>query len=141
MLFEVPGPIPLDPGRDSMQIPGVDTPNRGICVEKSNFPSLTWKPSTLNPFFDILLLSPRPGNHLNTFLASFTSSGVESQPEWTNIHSIHASGGQSRVSSRRNPTLEHATGSTGSTGSSQSGFRKCCADPISTRAGGQDNGS
>ena len=65
----------------------------------------------LNLFFEIVLLSPRPGNHLNTFLASFTSSGVESQPEWTNIHSIHASGGQSRVSSRRNPTLEHASGS------------------------------
>ena len=56
MFFEVPGPIPLDSGRDSMQNAGVDTPNRAICVEKSNFPFLTWKPSTLNPFFDILLL-------------------------------------------------------------------------------------
>ena len=67
----------------------------------------------LNLFFEIVLLSPRPGNHLNTFLASFTSSGVESQPEWTNIHSIHASGGQSRVSSRRNPTLEQFSVSSG----------------------------
>ena len=47
---------------------------------------------TLNPkpVFDILLLSSRPGNHLSTFLTSFTSSGMKSQPKWTNIHSIHA---------------------------------------------------
>ena len=41
-------------------------------------------------FFYYLLLFWRSGNLLNTFLTSFTSSGVESQPKWTNIHSIHA---------------------------------------------------
>ena len=40
-------------------------------------------------FCDTFLLSWRTGNLLNTFLTSFTSSGIESQPKWTDIHSIH----------------------------------------------------
>ena len=54
------------------------------------FPVLDTKTLNLNLFFEIVLLSPRPGNHLNTFLASFTSSQTKSQPKRTNIRPIHA---------------------------------------------------
>ena len=58
----------------------------------------------LNMFFYILLLSPRPGRYLNTFLTSFTSSGGESQPKRTNIHSIHAQSVFSRGKTRHRKT-------------------------------------
>ena len=39
----VSGPIPLDRGQHFMQIAGMDTPNRRICVEKSHIPCLTFE--------------------------------------------------------------------------------------------------
>ena len=68
------------------------------------FPVLDTKTLNINLFFEIVLLSPRPGNHLNTFLASFTSSGMKFQPKWTNIHSIHAQSVFSRDKTRHRET-------------------------------------
>ena len=89
-VFLGPGTYPIGSG------PAFHADSRGryakpchMCRE-IQFPIFDMETLNLNPFFDILLLSPRPGRYLNTFLTSFTSSGMKSQPEWTNIHSIHA---------------------------------------------------
>ena len=68
--------------------------------------------------------------------------GVPGRPSQARPGPGHASGEESRVSSRRNPTLEQfsgSSGSTGSTGSSGSGGSKRAPDPTFTRAGGQDD--
>ena len=56
-LCLVPGPIPLDPGRNCMHFSGLEMPNRRICAEIINLPCLKYVGQTeANYISDVLYL-------------------------------------------------------------------------------------